>query len=178
MQYMETKVYFQQENMGLPAAEIRGNCTFMETFAALLGLCVLLQGRWNDPLAYRLLSSVCWQPASPGDLAYRQQMKQIGNYSVISSPDWCSTMGPFLSNTLFLAISPQSVSLYFSFVSVSWSLPCHHFPAICVHILTCEFVYYMENEIRDNETKALRVSEVKMSNPLCARYLRNHYIFH
>lgn len=82
---------------------------FLESFSALWGLCKLLQGRWNNWLAYLFISSVCWQPTSPGDLAYTQQVKQTGNYSVTFSPGCRSIadprlrlFSPFFSKNSFL----------------------------------------------------------------------------
>lgn len=111
--------------------EIKGNVVlFLESFAALWGLYKLLQGCWNNWHAYLFISSVCWQPTSPGDLAYRQQVKQTGNYSVTVSHGCCSIVDPRLCLFFLklLSISARSVTLYSSFVPPSWSLPCHHFP--------------------------------------------------
>lgn len=120
--------------MALPTAEIKGAVAlFLRSSAALWGLCKLLQGRWNNWLAYLFISSVCWQPASPGELAYRQQVKQTGNYCVTFSPGCCSIVDPLLrlllsSKASFLSLSAWSATFYFSFVAASWTLPCHHFP--------------------------------------------------
>lgn len=119
----------------------KGGCCALPVifFSAVRALCKLLQGRWNNWLAYLFISSDCWQPTSPGDLAYRQQVKQTGNYCVTFNPGCRSIVDPrlrvflasflfFFLKTSFLSISAWSVILYFSCVSASWSVPCHHFP--------------------------------------------------
>lgn len=116
--------------------------TFLKTFAALWGLCVPLQGGWNGQLAYHLLSSVCWQPASPGDLAYRQQMKQIGNYSVISRPDWCSATGLrffvfFYSCFFFLKL----LSLPYLLDLLVYTSHLSKFPGVCLVIIFQPFAF-------------------------------------
>lgn len=155
-------VWSSQGDMALPAAEIKGDVVlFLRSFAALWGLCKLLQGRWNNWLAYLFISSVRWQPASPGDLAYRQQVKQTGNYCVTFSPGCGSIVDPLLRLfpiSLFL-LKPLSflyqldLLLFICRCLLDFAMSSFS-KVICLSILTFEFVYYMENKMWVNETNA------------------------
>lgn len=77
--------------------------------------CVNSYRVWNNWLAYHLLTSVCWQPTSQGDLAYSQQVRQTGNYSVTFSPRCCSIRDPLLHH-LRPPVSPSWLHPFFFFL--------------------------------------------------------------
>lgn len=146
----------------------KGGCCALPVifFSAVRALCKLLQGRWNNWLAYLFISSDCWQPTSPGDLAYRQQVKQTGNYCVTFNPGCRSIVDPrlrvFLASFLFFFsenLFPFYISLicYFILFMCLCLLECamsSFSKVICLSILKLEFVYYMENKMWGNETDA------------------------
>lgn len=157
-----------QEEIKGPRIETKGelllfSLLFPEAISASRGLCWPLHRRWNNWLAYLLLSSDCWQLASPGDLAYRQQVKQTGNYSVTFSLGCCSG-----------ADSAVSVSLFSRFLFLLCLLDLYlHAPQFSLLLGLCRiiivrthlpvFVHGVENNMWEswkwNDTNALWVSE-------------------
>lgn len=139
------KVGSPQENMRLATGEIKENAIASWLFAVLWGLCKLLQGRLNIWLAYLLLSSVCWQPASPGNLAYRQQVKQIGNYSVIFSPHCCSIMDPFFRLLLVFSFFLKPLSSLYIPDLLLYTFRLSLLPGVChVIIFQSHLRFYLE----------------------------------
>lgn len=150
-------VQSSSEDIRLSTVEMQEDVVvFLPSFAASWGLCKLLQGRWNNWLAYLFILSVCWQPARPGDLAYRQQVKQTGNYCVTFSPGCGSIADPGLH--FFLVSVVRMCLICYFILSIR---PCFlEFAesalskAICLPILKVEFVYDKENKMWGNETDA------------------------
>ncbi len=117
--------------MRSPLVGIRGNVIlFLELFAALWGLCKLLQRRWNNcPLisSYHLCAGS--RPALGLWLTDRSQadwqlLCHIQTWLLLNR-------GPRLFRVSifpFCSMSACSAALCFSFVPASRRLPCHHFP--------------------------------------------------
>lgn len=90
------------------------------------------------------------QPLSPGDLAYRQQVKQTGNYCVTFRPgcSWTLIFVSFLCPSFFQALFPLCIRL-FCYFKLYISL-CHlefTMSSLSRVILKFEFALYMRNTV-------------------------------